>query len=288
MALRRWSFAALAWLAGVNIALAQLPLHRARASTRDLEVGGDLAGVPRGATRFVRYADLLRLPQERFTAARDTNFTRPVALTGISLDRMPMLLRAAPDAQMITALCDDGYKSSYPVSYLQVHHPLLVLRIGGRSAQHWPRASDGSLMGPYMISHRSFTPAFQVLSHADEPQIPYGVIRLDVRRESAVYQGIEPLGLDADARTVQQGFTIARQNCFRCHNQGAEGGHKANRSWELVARRSVADPQFFDQQVRQPKSMNLLSQMPGNSTYDEATLAALRAYFRPFAKVPEP
>ena len=40
---------------------ARLPLHRTRQSPTDLELGGFLAGVPRGQTRFVSFADLARL-----------------------------------------------------------------------------------------------------------------------------------------------------------------------------------------------------------------------------------
>ena len=39
-------------------------MHEARSSPGDLEVGGEVAGVPSGSTRYVRYEDLLRLPQD--------------------------------------------------------------------------------------------------------------------------------------------------------------------------------------------------------------------------------
>jgi len=162
---------------------------------------------------------------------------------------------------------------------------VLVVRINGQPPARWPKSLDGPSMGPYMISHASFTPSFRVLSHADEPQIPWGVVRLDFRRESEVYAGIQPLGSSAGELIVQQGFTIARQNCFRCHNQGSEGGMKANRSWEVVARRSVADPEYFDAYVRNPGRLNPASQMAASPNYDDVTLAALRAYFKPFAEV---
>jgi mono/diheme cytochrome c family protein len=283
-----WLLAALALIAPVRAQnTSRIPLHRTRTSPSDLEIGGDLAGVAHGQTRFIRYTDLLSLPEQSFTARGDSNFSGPVHIGGIPLERLPALLGAASGAKMVTAICDDLYKANYPAAYLQNHHPVLVLRINGQPPARWPKSLDGPSMGPYMISHASFTPSFQVLSHSDEPQIPWGVIRLDFRRESEVYAGIQPIGPHAAELIVQQGFTIARQNCFRCHNQGAEGGMKANRSWEVVARRSVADPQYFDDYVRNPRRLNPASQMAASPNYDNATLAALRAYFKPFAEVPE-
>jgi mono/diheme cytochrome c family protein len=268
--------------------LPRVPLHRARSAASDLEIGGDLVGVARGETRFVRYADLLQLPQQHFIARGDSNFAGPVEISGIALERLPVLLGAARGALMVTALCDDNYKANYPAAYLNAHHPVLVLRINGRPPAGWPKSLDGPAMGPYMISHASFTPGFRVLSHEDEPQVPWGVVRLDFRRETEVYAGIQPMGPHARDEIVQQGFTIARQNCFRCHNEGAEGGLKARRSWEVVARRSVADPQYFNAYVHNPLKLNPASQMAASPGYDAATLAALRAYFQPFAEVYRP
>jgi mono/diheme cytochrome c family protein len=80
---------------------------------------------------------------------------------------------------------------------------------------------------------------------------------------------------------VEQGYMIARQDCFRCHNMGAEGGTKAGRSWlKLAARRKMArippdDPQSH---VGESKGNHARSH-----PYDDATLDALTAYFKTFA-----
>ncbi|HVG26001.1 MAG TPA: hypothetical protein VM865_00240 [Acidobacteriaceae bacterium] len=261
-------------------------LYPARSSPTDLEIGGDLAGMKRGETRFVRYRDLLRLPQRSFTAVGDSNFAGPVPVSGIALADLPILLGAEPEARMVTALSGDRYKANYPPEYLQAHDPILVLRIQGRPPAGWPRSRDGAAMGPYMITHASFTPAFHALAHADEPQVPWGVVRLDFRREAEVFAGIAPTGPAGSGRAVQLGFTIARQNCFRCHNQGAEGGMKSGISWEGMAKAAVANRQRFDRYVTDPRSVNPSTSMPANPAYDATTLAALRAYFRPFAGTP--
>jgi mono/diheme cytochrome c family protein len=259
-------------------------LHRSRQHPSDLEIGGELAGVPRDETRFVAYDDLLTLPQESYTVSDDTNFVGAVTIGGIPLDKLPALLGAAPTAAMTLAVCDDSYVAHYPAEYLSAHRPLLVLRVNGKPPAQWPLGSDGVAMGPYMISHPSFTPAFHVLAHADEAQVPWGVVRLDFRNQAQVYEPIVPTGPRAREPLVQQGYAIARQNCFRCHSRNGEGGAKSPRSWDDLAQRAAAGPSFFNTYVRTPKQLNPKTQMAASPQYDAATLSALRAYFTTFTE----
>ncbi len=261
----------------------RVPLHRTRTSPTDLELGGSLAGVPRGETRFVSFADLAKLPQETYTVTDDTNFHRTVRISGIPLEKLPALLGAARGANMVTALCIDAYAAHYPASYFRAHHPILVMRLDGKPSAQWP-ILHGFNMGPYLISHPSFKPAFQVLSHADESQVPWGVVRVDFEPEQQVYAPILPIGPHANDPLVQQGYTIARQNCFRCHARMGEGGQKSGRPWDVVARRAVTDPQYFDEYVRNPQRLNPGARMEGSPKYDDATLRALHAYFQPFSE----
>jgi cytochrome c1 len=165
------------------------------------------------------------------------------------------------------------------------HHPLLVLRINGQLRDHWPKSEYGGSLGPYMISHPFFKPAFKVLSHEDEPQIPFGVTRIELRRESRVFGAIRPPGDWAEGSAVAQGYTIARQDCFRCHNMGAEGGTMAGRSWMQLAKGAQEDGNRFRQTIRDPASVTPGAKMPGHTDYDDATLDALTAYFRTFSTV---
>jgi mono/diheme cytochrome c family protein len=239
--------------------------------------------VAKGQTRFVRYSDLLTLPLETYTVADDTNFGKTVRISGVSLAKLPRWLGAAPDAGMVIAVCDDAYAAHYPADYLKAHHPLLVLRVNGKDPAHWPVGVDGVPMGPYMVSHAHYTPSFRVLAHEDEAQVPWGVVRLEFRNEQQVYAPIEPR---LRSPLVDQGYTIARQSCFRCHSNGGEGGLKSNRSWGVVARRAQNDPAWFDAYVRDPKKINAASQMAASPQYDDATLRALRAYFAEFTEAP--
>lgn len=261
----------------------RIVLHRTRHAASDLEIGGALEGVPTGETRFVSYKELLRMPQVSYTVSDDTNFGKTVQIRGVAIEDFPGLLRAQKGASMVIAFGDDRYAAHYPASYLHAHHPVLVLKVNGKEPADWPVGVDGVPMGPYMVSHAGYTPSFRVLSHEDEAQVPWGVVRIDVRRESEVYALIEPQGAAANDPVVRQGYAIARQSCFRCHSRSGEGGVKSNRSWGDLAKKAATDPKYFDAYVLDPKKVNPKSQMAASPGYNEATLGALRRYFSSFA-----
>lgn len=259
-------------------------LHENRISPGDLELGGELRGLPAGSTRYVRYEDLLRLPQETYSVSDDTNFPGKWELSGVSLDTVARLFGMAEDANsMIVAICYDNYRTNYDRHYVAAHHPVLVLRINGQLRDHWPKSKTGGSLGPYLISHPFFKPAFKVLSQEDEPQIPYGVTRLELRRESVVFASIRPPGDWSSKSPVGQGYAIARQDCFRCHNMGAEGGTMAGRSWLQLATEARTNDVRFRQTIRNPTSVMPGAKGPAHPGYDDATMDALTAYFKIFA-----
>lgn len=265
-------------------------LHDHRLSPSDLELGGDLTGLPSGTTRYVTYDTLLTLPQVTYTIKDDSNFTGPTEVSGVPLEKLGRLLGASPASDLVVAICDDKYRTNYPAGYLTAHHPLLVLKINGQPPERWPKDAEGHGldMGPYMISHPSFTPSFKILAHEDEPQIPWGVVRLEFRNEKTVFGAIAPPGKTASNPAVQNGYRIAQQNCFRCHNQSSEGGQKAGRPWLVLSAWASGSPDYFSAYVRNPQSKNPHAQMPGNPGYDDATLLALTAYFRTFTSRENP
>jgi len=261
-------------------------LHRERSSRGDLEVGGELSDAPAQSIRYIRYEDLLRLPQETYTVSDDSNLLAKTEISGVALETLARNLGQPADS-MIVAICDDRYQAHYPRDYVAAHHPLLVLRINGQPHDHWPSSQEGGQLGPYLISHPSFKPAFKVLSYQDEPQIPYGVVGIEFHRETAVFGAIQPRAQYRENEKVQQGYWIARQDCLRCHNMAAEGGTKAGRSWLKLAARAKDDGSRFRQTIRNPTSVNPGAQMPAHSGYDDATLDALTAYFKTFASYRE-
>ena len=265
-------------------------LHSTRTSPLDLELAGNLAGLPPGTTRYITRDDLLALPHVSYTVTGDTNFTGPTQVSGVTLEELTRRLSAAPDSDLVVALCDDRYRANYPRAYVAAHQPLLVLKINGQPPSNWPKDAEGHNldMGPYLISHPHFTPSFTILSHAEEPQIPWGVVRLEFRDEKIVFGAIAPRGPRALETNVQAGYRIAQQNCFRCHNMGGEGGQKAGRPWLVLSAWATASPDYFTAYVRNPKVKNPHAEMPANSAYDDATIRALTVYFQTFSAREKP
>ncbi len=260
-------------------------LHEKRQTPSDLEVSGALAGLPPDSTRYITHDELMAMPLVSFTASGDTNFTGPTRITGVKLEELARALGASPASDMVVAICDDEYRANYPQAYLAAHHPVLVLEVDSKPPAGWPKDSQEHKfdMGPYMISNPRFVPSFKILSHQDEPQIPWGVVRIEFRAEEKVFGAIAPHGPHAQDRQVQNGLRIAEQNCFRCHNSGGEGGQKSGQSWHSLAVIAGAAPRDFAAYVHDPRAANAKTQMPGNPKYDDATLSALTAYFRTFS-----
>jgi mono/diheme cytochrome c family protein len=259
--------------------------HTQRLAPTDLEIAGDIAGLAAGSARYLSREDLLTLPQVTYTVSDDSNFNGPTEISGVPLNDLIQALALTPDADLAIAICDDEYHAHYSRAYLAAHHPLLVLKVNGQPPEGWPKDAEGhgESMGPYMISHRQFTPGFKILAHPDEPQIPWGVVRLEFENEKRIFSAIAPRGSNAADAIVQSGYRIARQNCLRCHNQGDVGGKKAGRPWLVLSAWATASPKYFAAYIRNPQSQNSHAQMPANPGYDDATLQALTAYFRTFS-----
>ncbi len=266
------------------------PWHENRQLASDLEVSGTLAGLPPETTRYLTHDELLAMPQVNFTVTDDANFAGPTKIRGVKLEELARRLAASPASDMVVAICDDGYRANYPQAYLAAHHPVLVLEVNGKPPAGWPKDSQEHKydMGPYMISNPKFAPSYKILSHADEAQIPWGVVRIEFRDEKVVFGAITPRGPHAQDRDVRDGLRIAEQNCFRCHNEGREGGKKSGVPWETLGALAGASPRDFSGYVRAPLIANPQAQMPGNLQYDDATLAALTAYFLTFAQPTKP
>jgi mono/diheme cytochrome c family protein len=186
---------------------------------------------------------------------------------------------------MVLAICDDQYRANYPQDYIAEHHPLLVLKVNGQPPGGWTKDAEGhgQSMGPYMITHPKFLPGFKVSAYGDEAQIPWGVVRIEFRDEKKVYGAIAPHGPHAADESVQHGYWIARQNCFRCHNNGDEGGTKAGRPWLVLSAWATASPVYFAAYVRNPQAKNAHAQMPGNPGYNDKIIEAITAYYQTFS-----
>jgi mono/diheme cytochrome c family protein len=271
------------------VAAAHKPLYARlawrRASPSDLELDGDIPGASREQSRrYITREQLLALPQVSFTVTNDANFSgRPAQISGVALDQLIQALAADPQSDLAIAICSDKYEAHYPSAYVAAHHPVLVLKINGKDPAGWPKGPEGGVdMGPYLISSPDFKPSFKILAYEDEPQIPWGVVRLEFKSEAVVLNAIRPRQPASNSQEVQDGYRIAQQNCFRCHNSGNEGGTKAQRPWTVLSTWAIASPEHFQAYIHDPKSKNPKSQMPGFPDYDAATLNALTKYFQSF------
>src|SRR5258708_8935442 len=270
--------------ASANTANHSIVLRKTRKFAHDLEVGGNLAGLQPGATRFLSREDLLALPQVTYTRAGDTNFADSDVIGGVRLEDLARRLDAAPASDMIVAICDDEYRANYPRAYLAAHHPVLVLTVNGLPPEGWPKDAYEHQhdMGPFMISQANFVPTFKILAHTDEPQIPWGVVRLEFRDEKTLYDAIAPAASLAANTAVQAGYQIARQNCFKCHNAESEGGQKSGLTWAALAKVATDSPKDFGTYIRNPISKNPRAQMPPNPSYDDGTIKARTTYVETF------
>lgn len=263
---------------------AAIQMSEHRQSDLDLEVRGELPGLPAGAVRYISREELLKLPQVTYAVTDDANFAGQAEVSGVLLSELMKVLLVEPAGTMVVAICVDQYHAHYPQDYIRAHQPVLALKVNGLPPESWPTNAEvhGASMGPFLISHAKFTPRFKILSHEDEPQIPWGVVRLEFRDEAAVLRAIAPRGPHADDQAVRNGYTIAQQNCFRCHDNAGEGGKKSGRPWPVLAAWAEAGPRRFAAYVRNSQAVNAKSQMAASPQYDEATMQALIAYFRTF------
>src|SRR5450432_3468111 len=130
MSFCRWALAAaLVFECAVGAAApAQAVLHRTPIAASDLEITGLVRGLAPGEHGYARYGELARLPQVE-AEIRDADLGGgELRVAGVYLDVLAKALGALPDADLIDAVCGDGYRSPLPAEYVAAHRPILVLR----------------------------------------------------------------------------------------------------------------------------------------------------------------
>jgi mono/diheme cytochrome c family protein len=259
----------------------RIALHPTRHSADDLEITG-LTPSP----AYLKRTEILRLPQSQATVEHDPDFPGlSLHVSGVRLETLAKTLGVPDTDDLIDALCIDKYRSHYPADYIAQHHPILILRVEGETPAAWAAATHHENPGPYFIEHADFQPGFQALAHSDQRQVPTNVFRLNFSSTEATYGPLAPPG--PATQQVDQGFTIAKQNCLRCHAEGSAGGTKSNVTWKMLAKIAKRAPDLFSRYMLNPANVNPRATMPGNPAYDEPTRAALTAYFQAIT-LPEP
>ncbi len=253
-------------------------LYPTRQSDSDLQV----TGLIQGQHGFLRYADLLHLPQTRVTITDNPDYPGTLHVAGVSFETLSHALGAAPQADLLEADCADRYRAHFPAEYIAQHHPILVLTIDNKPLTRWAKEARQYDPSPYVVMYPHFVPAFQVLAHRDQQQLPDNVVSLRFTTQASTFGPLAPRGNFAPNSPEQADFTIARQNCLRCHFLRSAGGTKSGVGWAQIAVWAREQPRFFAAWVHDPTRIEPHSRMPANPTYDQPTLAALTAYFRTF------
>ena len=265
----------------------QTIFHSTRESASDLEITGMAQGPTANASGYFSYADLERLPHIEATVSDDPDYPGlTMRVSGVYLATLAATIVGSSSFDLIDTLCTDGYRSHFPADYIATHHPILVLKIDGMTPRQWAAQGQRDDPGPYLIVYEHFVPAFHVLSHADRPQLPTNVVRLNFSTAAETFGAIAPRGRFAPDSPERQGFAIAKQNCLRCHSQGPYGGTKSSLDWDALSTWAREEPGFFARYIHGPRGFESNARMPGNPEYDPATLAALTAYFRTFTARP--
>ena len=264
------------------------PIHPSLEPMRQSENDREITGLAGADTQYLTYAGLSSIPRVDATIVNDPDFpNQTLHVSGIALDVLAKALNAPASLDLIDALCTDGYRAHFPADYIAKHRPILVLTIDGLSLANWAARTHQDDPGPYFVAYENFVPAFKVLGHADQPQSPYNLVRLNFSTTEKAFRPITPAGADPAATyvngpPVREGFTIAKQNCLRCHSNGSTGGTKSGRSWTMLSTIARTRPTYFSSYILNPKTVDPKAQMPPNPTYDAATRDALTAYFRGF------
>jgi mono/diheme cytochrome c family protein len=260
--------------------------ERKRNSPSDLEITGMVAGVPPGTSRYVSYETLLTLPQVTVAVTGDANFAEipreKIVVTGVYLDVLTKYLGGLPGSDLVNALCSDGYRANYSHDYVVAHHPIFALKVNGLPVKSWVAQTHKGNPGTYFITHAAFMPSFKVLSQEETPQIPVDIVKLDFSSTQVVFGAIAPHGENAPGSQVMEGYRIAQQHCYRCHNMGSYGGTKAKVTWRQIGAYAAA-PSVFEAYILNPGSFDHRSTMQPYSAFDDATAKALQAYFQTFA-----
>jgi hypothetical protein len=266
-------------VAGYAAAPQKLALQTQRTSPQDLEITGDMPGIPAGQSRFVRYADLAGLKQVSYTVKDDPNFDGPVQLSGVPLDELIVALGlSGGQQQLVAAIGTDGFDGNYTAAYRSAHQPFLVLTIGGKPPTQWPKGPEGENYSPYMVSHPYFKPGIRILAHVEVAQTPTGVTKLHFYDQATILEALKPPASGGSASV--DGYHIVLNSCLRCHSNGEIGGSKSIFGWPQLALIAKGNPVAFGKYIIQPNRVNPEATMPPNPKYDAATVAALTAYFQ--------
>ena len=246
-----------------------------RSSPQDLELRGELAGVPAGEKRFVRWSELRSLPTTTLTLNRAFGLNAP-QVTVLFLADLWAALPHSSTADTLLATCQDGYASVYSREFIAAYRPFLVLEINGVGPAGWPLPG----LGPYVISIAAevVPAAAQLLDGAHKR--PWGTVALEfanfAERFGDAYRG----KWDGISARAIAGRDLWINSCASCHRGPGStfGGSKSDRPFEVLVALAIANADYFRQYVRDPKSKVAGATMEPHPHYTDEQLNALIAF----------
>lgn len=269
------TFGALAapWVAGATLSLAV-----ERTSPTDLAVSGRLAGVPAGETRYVRWADLARLPATKLKL-QDEFVSGVQEVTVVYLSDLWAALPVADGSDSLLASCTDGYAGVFTAEFIARYRPFLVLAIDGAGPERWPPPGLAFNPGPYVISvSPQVVPAVAQLLDVGHKK-PWGVNAIEIANYEERFRGFHTGAWAQLSSRAEAGRELWIHSCASCHAGPADtfGGTKAGRAFDVLAAQAREQPAYFKRYVRDPKSLVPAARMEPHPHYSDAQLDALLA-----------
>jgi hypothetical protein len=266
-------------LGAFSDARAMLPLQAERSSRFDLAVTGALTGVPDGARRYVRYADLCALPTTKLLIS-DEFVQGSQEVTVVFLSDLWQAMPVQPAADCLLATCQDEYASVFRREFIATYRPFLVLKINGAGPDQWSGHGPASDPGPYAITVSSaLVPAannFLSLEHKK----PWGVVTLEFARYAEKFHD----AYDGRWATLSPRAAAGRElwvnACASCHPGPGRtfSGTKSHQAFAILAAIVRGDPALFRQYVRQPTSVSVDAKMEEHGYFTGEQLQELIAF----------
>lgn len=256
-----------------------LPLAVERTSPFDLAVRGRFGSSPTEGERYVRWADLRRLPTQPIVLSGE--FVQgEQTVTALFLEDLWRALRVEPSADVVLASCTDGYASVFRRDFVAAHRPFLVLEIDGRGPEHWPPAGLSFNPGPYVITvSERLSPGVGRLLDVDHKR-PWGVAALEFARYGQRFAPVLTGRWEHLSSRAGEGREIWVNSCASCHigPGGLFGGSKSGRPFEVIAAHAGYNRDYFRRYVRDPKALNPAATMQPHPHYTDAQIDALIAF----------
>ena len=248
-------------------------------SSLDLAIKGGLAGVPKGATRYLRWSDLATLPKSKI---RITGEFVPgeQEVTVVFLSDLMKALPLAPGVDTAVATCTDGFVTLFKTSFIEHYHPFIVLEIAGKPSSAWPPPGITYNPGPYAItvSARLAPDAGSFLDI--EHKKPWGVNALEFVTYSDAFKDYYSEAYAAVSDRAKAGREIWMNSCLCCHSGPVSSfaGTKSGRPYAVVAAYALSAPAYFKRYVRNPQGEVTCAQMDAHPHYTDEELNALIAF----------